>query len=313
MKGEEICHFWKQPEITKINVWRTLNIQSLFGEPCPSPSPPLPPAFCISMHMSQDNFTVDIFGQVGVVVKQKGSAMTVKLGGERNRNVNVDVADVVEVTGEEMEPRDMKSIATLSCGEKRFMMKQMWGNADGTAVRTEPGVMLADDDLTGIFEYLQWQYQQPEVVMVKASMAKFLLVEGVKTWQGMMAIQEIKDMFCRCEVLVVPIHCETPLHWTFLEIGRMNDGEVKYLKYYDWCRGMEMNRQLAQLFLIYLEQALKPGENLTLEVPAKTNHYVQRSMSNDCGLALWSCLENAMRMRRQELDIPVPALRCKYI
>ena len=68
---------------------------------------------------------------------------------------------------------------------------------------------------------------------------------------------------------------------------------------------MEKNEQLARLFLIFFEQALKPGENLTLEVPAKANKYVQPPDSNACGFALWSCLENAMRRRRKELDIPV--------
>ena len=126
----------------------------------------------------------------------------------------------------------------------------------------------------------------------------------MKSEAGRMAIMEVVDMWQRCEVLVVPIHCEDPLHWTFLELGNDN-GSVKDLKYYDWCRGMEKNEQLARLFLIFFEQALKPGENLTLEVPAKVNKYVQRQGSNDCGFALWSCLENAMRRRRKELDIPV--------
>ena len=92
-----------------------------------------------------------------------------------DRKINLDKEDVVECTGEEMEPKLMKSINTLTCGEKRFMTMQMWGHNVGEAVRTEPGRMLADEELTGIFEYLQWQYQMPEVVMVKAAMIKMVV------------------------------------------------------------------------------------------------------------------------------------------
>ena len=136
--------------------------------------------------------------------------------------------------------------------------------------------------------------------MVKAAMAEYLIHEGVKSYVGAMAIMELKDMFERCAVLVVPIHCDSPLHWTFLEVGN-EGGAVKYVKYYDWCKDMHKSRALAQLFLIYLEQTLKPGEKLTLDVPAPSNKYVQRPSSNDCAFALWSCLENAMKWRRNEM------------
>ena len=127
----------------------------------------------------------DLFGRVGIVVEQKHSAISVKFKEWRmvsgleipmpDRKVNLDKEDVVECTGEEMEPKLMKSINTLTCGEKRFMTMQMWGHNVGEAVRTQPGRMLADEELTGIFEYLQWQYQMPEVVMVKAAMIKMVV------------------------------------------------------------------------------------------------------------------------------------------
>ena len=96
-----------------------------------------------------------------------------------DRKINLDKEDVVECTGEEMEPKMMKSINTLTCGEKRFMVMQMWGNSVGNASRTQPGRMLADEELTGIFEYLQWQYQMPEVVMVKAAMIKMVVANTI--------------------------------------------------------------------------------------------------------------------------------------
>ena len=108
--------------------------------------------------------TADLFGRVGIVVEQKHSAITVKFKDWRmvsgcsiplpDRKVNLDKEDVVECTGEEMEPKMMKSLNTLTCGEKRFMVMQMWGNNVGDASRTQPGRMLADEELTGTFEYL---------------------------------------------------------------------------------------------------------------------------------------------------------------
>ena len=146
-------------------------------------------------------------------MEQKYSAITVKFNDWKmvsgvqvplpDRKINLDKEDVVECTGEEMEPKTMKSINILTSGEKRFMVNQMWGNNVGDAGRTKPGRMLADEELTGIFEYLQWQYQMPEVVLVKAAMVKMVVYEGVKSEPGRMAIMEIVDMWQRCEVLVV--------------------------------------------------------------------------------------------------------------
>ena len=71
-----------------------------------------------------------------------------------------------------MEPKDMKSLGSLTLAEKRFMLKACCGNEKCYTVHAEPGQMLHGADLMAIFEYLQWQYVMPEVAMIKPSMVK---------------------------------------------------------------------------------------------------------------------------------------------
>ena len=272
------------------------------------------------LQQMQDNAPVHIFGKKAVVAKHNTSMLTLMVdmvkfvhGVEVKQTparFECDVADVVEIPAEQenmMKAKEMKALGSLTKPEKRFMMKTAWNNSAGYALNGLPGKMLDDGDLWVIFEYLQWQYQQPVVGMVKANIVKLALVFGDSP-DGEMAIMQIKDAMRQCEVLLLPVHCDAPLHWTALELHMKPDSdEIIGVKYGDWLGGLEQSANLAQLLLnlISMKTEQVEGQFGLMELPRPFNHYVQRSWSNDCGFVVWQMLENAMKRLRLEPDVGV--------
>ena len=116
-----------------------------------------------------------------------------------------DLSEVVLWDDEAVQPLVKKSITTLTTGEKRFMIKQIWNQQKCSLAGTLPGKMLTDEDLKAIFEYLQWQYQQPLVTMADPATVKLAMVEGISTVEGQMCILELKEVMQRSRYVVIPI------------------------------------------------------------------------------------------------------------
>ena len=212
-----------------------------------------------------------------------------------------DISEVLPWSTEAMLELKKKSLGTLTDGEKRFMVKQVWGNALGSSASTMQGKMLNDADLCAIFEILQYQYQQPLVTMVKAAAVKLAMCEGVSTSEGQLCILEIKYTMERCNYAVLPIHCEDPLHWTVLvlHMEALGSDKVKEAFYFDWCRPcMPGNRNYARKVL----RLVTIADTSFMELPDVHNRYEQRAWSNDCGFAFWYALEVFMKKERLEGD-----------
>ena len=154
---------------------------------------------------------------------------------------------------EAMEALAKKSIVNLTDGEKRFMIKQIWGNAKGSLAGTYANKMLSDEDLQATAEYLAWQYQQPLVNMASPAAVKVAMVEGTSTVEGQLCILELKELMQRSKYVVVPIHSDAPLHWTALVLCMEGDAaasEVKKIWYFDWCSAcIPSNRNYARKIL----------------------------------------------------------------
>ena len=214
-----------------------------------------------------------------------------------------EVDEVVEVKEDDMEPKIFKSIATITKPEKRFCIKAAWGNNTGYALQGSFGTMLADEDLNLIDQYLQWQYMQPDIGLASASGVKVAAHFGLANEDGMIALQEVKDMLVQKKVLICPIHCDEPLHWTFLVLWSDEAGRILDVKYVDWCINMKPNAQIAQKLLNMLVlDPMNPARKLW-KLPKAWNSYRQRPASNDCGFALWWTEETVMKQMRHECDI----------
>jgi len=203
---------------------------------------------------------------------------------------------------EAMEPIVHKSLGILTMAEKRFMCKQAFGNHAGYAIGGTPGEMLSDSDIVVIFEYLQWQYMNPAVHMAQSGVVKLALHFGLKDQlEGQMALQDVKEMMLKHEHLILPVHVDTPKHWTFLHLQMEKESaEVLHVKYYDWLKGaIKCCTENAQILLTML--TLDPADpEMQWKLPQHCNHYRQEWKSNDCGLAGWQALENAFKSCRME-------------
>ena len=250
----------------------------------------------------QGNASCDVFGKAAVVTKQKGSLLTIEIplfakSGELMppRRYDCNVNDVADITGKEIQPFDMKNMTKLTGGEKRFMIKQIWGNS-----MTYPSIaangMLADSDLRAYQEYLQWQYQAQEVRMADPNVVKLLTTEGSSTEEGLMSMFQIRDDLTQALHLVIPIHSDNPLHWTFIVLRTAKQGDLAItgVEYVDWLHGIKSNRDAAD----YVFQLISEGSMGPL--PNHRNYYRQKAGSNDCGLAGLLELENLMKECRGE-------------
>ena len=254
----------------------------------------------------QDNCRADAFGLKAVVVKQNMSALTLSMqqvkkdGSFQNFIYECEVEDVVPWDEDQMQAMKMKSFSTVTNGEKRFMVKQIWGNDLGDTDSSRNGEMLADTDLTAIFEYLQFQYQQPKVAMATPSAVKLACVEGASTPEGAACILDIKAIMKTSTHVVIPVHAEMPKHWTaiLLEMETLGSIKVKRAYYFDWLKPLQVrNRNYARkiLRLLTLENDLS-----YMQLAAPHNKYVQRIGSNDCGFVVWYAMEVAMKQQRLE-------------
>ena len=220
------------------------------------------------------------------------------------------VDEVVLCNVEAMEPMVHKGLGVLTIAEKRFMCKQAFGNQVGYAIGGIPGEMLSDSDLVVIFEYLQWQYMNPDVHMAQSGVVKLALCFGLKDQlEGQMALQDVKEMMQKHEHLILPVHTSAPLHWTFLVLHMEKESaKVLHVKYYDWLKGEATCRRNAQILLTML--TLDPSEGaapteMQWTLPQHCNHYRQEWKSNDCGFAAWQALENVFKSCRMEDDCGV--------
>jgi len=266
----------------------------------------------------QDNAPADVFGVDATVVRQLKNLITLEVETfnyvfgmkipQPKRRVECEVGDVVEVSGEEVDPKSMKSINSMSNAEKRFCIKQAWGNAVGYAVIATPGTMLSDEDLTLISEYLQWQYMMPEIQVMNAAGIKVVAHFGLTSPEGALVLQELRDALKIKKVVVCPIHCEAAMHWTFLVLMADEAGKVLDVEYWDWLTNVESNAGIAQqlLTMLTLDHTVPSGHAAAaMKLPAARNLYRQRHGSNDCGFALWQVMETHMKRQRLECDIGV--------
>ena len=242
-----------------------------------------------------------MFGVKAVVNKHQGSLLQLEVpvygkAGEPlpSRRYDCDISDVVLVTGKETPALEKKNLSRLTGGEKRFMIKQCWGN--DMPDHLAPGGMLSDAHLRAAYEGLQWQYQAQEVRMASATVAKIVASEGPTTPEGVMAIAQLKEELQLSLHYIVPVHCSAPLHWTFLSIRTKEQGteEILGVDYIDWLHGVSGNRVRAEM----IWQCLSEGKMGAL--PRHCNGYRQRSGSMDCGLAGAHVLENVIKELRGE-------------
>jgi len=258
---------------------------------------------------TQDNATADIFGVAAVVTRQLKDMVTLEVQ-QFNiicgisvplppKRYECTVKDVVEVGEGELEEREMKKLTSLTGAEKRFIVKACWGNGPGYAVGGEPKTMLADDDLIVCAEYLQWQYMEPLVRMLQPAEIKSALHFGRDDSAGKLAMQQIMDAMGSALYVILPVHCDVPLHWTALQLKLEKDSvKIEEVKYYDWCGKIEESARLAQKLLTLVCMAGGSAERLKLPEPC--NSYRQFSDSNDCGFAVWQAQVNCMKLCRLE-------------
>ena len=260
----------------------------------------------------QDNAPADVFGVDARVTKQDKKLITLEVDvftyilgikvPQPKKRFECEVDEVVEVKEDDMEAKIFKSIATMTKPEKRFCIKSAWGNNTGYALQGKPGTMLADEDLNLIDQYLQWQYMQFNIGVASSCAVKVAAHFGLLSEDGMIALQEVKDMLVQKKVLICPIHCDEPLHWTFLVLWSNEAGQVVDVKYVDWCINMKMNALIAQKLLNMLVLDPMDTTKKLLKLPKAWNSYRQRPESNDCGFGLWWVEETVMKQMRLECD-----------
>ena len=260
------------------------------------------------MQDCQDNCRSDVFGLKALVLKQEMSALTLQMqkvkadGSFQNFIYNCSIDEVTPWNPEDIEPKAKISIAALTDGEKRFMVKNIWGNQKGSSDNCRKKEMLADDDLLAVHEYLQWQYKQPLIALADASAVKIACVEGASTDSGVDCILQLQDLMKTKHIVVVPVHAA--LHWTalVLHMKELGQVEVKEVEYFDWASELsKANAAYAKKILRLMTASF--GANAgkePVQFPAKTNKFVQRAGSNDCGFAVWHALEVNMKYLRLE-------------
>ena len=239
------------------------------------------------------------------MTQQKGSLLVLSIpgiskGGEEGvpKTFNVNVADVVPVTGKEIEPLERKNLSTLTQGERRFMLKQCWGNA---APEDLPALnsMLSDSHLRAAFEYYQWQYQAQEIRLALPTLVSLIVAEGADTDAGLLALVSLKEQLRQAKVYIIPIHSEESMHWTFITIRKKNQKstEIESVEYTDWLKGVQSNRDKAEKVWALLTDYKKEP------LPLHANGYRQSKGSNDCGVASVWVLERYCRWNRGEGDM----------
>ena len=260
----------------------------------------------------QDSATKDVFGIPALCVEQLGPMLKLQVESFKivhgvkipwpHNIVNCGIDEVVECQEEEMEPKVVKNWSSLSIAEQRFVVKACWGNENGYSVSAQEGKELHDCDLVAIFEYLQWQYMQTEVKFVRSAIVKIALHFPTSD-EGMMCLQSIKDVMMMARFVVLPVHCDSPRHWTFLalemEVENTSDRIVD-VKYYDWLKGERKSAALAQRLLTNITLDAEHPEAQPMKLPNHCNWYRQRWLSNDCGLAGWQAMENCFKICRKE-------------
>ncbi len=209
---------------------------------------------------------------------------------------DVDKDYVVELSGKELESLKYKSVNLLTAGQKRFMIKQVWGNGPAKKACCIPKSMLSDEDLAATYEFLSWNYQQQDVRVAKASICKLVCDLGTETEEGLYSVWELKDQLKQAKWLILTIHATSPLHWTFIVVKTKEQGseEITEVRYIDWLYNVEENRYRALVVWHNLSEG-KFGP-----LPSHCNLYRQAPGSNDCGLALWHTLEDIMKYNRGE-------------
>jgi len=257
---------------------------------------------------------VDQFGRILTVEVKRWNIIAGHTVDMMPIRVVCDVNGVVVMKeGElEMDPHAFKLIGSLTLAEKRFFLKAACGNETCYAINAEPGRMLHDADLMMIYEWLQWQYLSTKVILVKPAVVKMATHFGMNSDEGKGSLLQIREFMMSHEFVVLPVHCDEPLHWTFLVLESNHEiGKVVKVEYYDWCVGMELSAYLAQKLLTLITLREDDVEVKPLKLPKKRNHFLQAWKSNDCGFAGWQALENCYKKARGEgelgvLPTPVP-------
>ena len=248
-----------------------------------------------------------MFGFKALVAKQNLSLLTLEIrkvkpdGYFQNMIFETTVQECLPWDDEAMERKEMKSQSNLDRGEKRFMVKQIWGNNVGNTDGARDGCMLDDADLTAIHELLQWQYKQPLIALAGADLVKLACIEGHSSEVGAQCLYEIKELMKVKKVIVLPIHADEPLHWTALALVMTDVGSSKVEEafYFDWLKNpAPRNQSYARKILRLL--TINPDDSSYTLMPAKHNTYVQRAGSNDCGFVVWYALEVFMKQLRME-------------
>ena len=218
-----------------------------------------------------------------------------------SKRVECEVGDVTELKEEHLDPIPFKNFGSMTIAEKRFLIKASHGNDTVYTFRAEPKQMLDDADLMLLFEYLQWQYMLPEVALAKPAAVKIATHLGTSEQAGMLALLQLKDAMAAFQHLVLPVHCDAPLHWTFLVLHLKKDSaEIVSVEYYDWLNGLVESARIAQRLLSLLTFEEGNAESVPMQLPVHRNHYRQAFGSNDCGFAAWQALEDCMKSVRGE-------------
>ena len=195
-----------------------------------------------------------------------------------------------------MKPIDDKRSTQLQSGEKRFMIKQVWGNDAVSGADNIPArAMLSDRHLKLIYEWLCYKYQAQEVRMADPCIATMVIEEQGQTEGSVMGVLQMQEELALSKYYVVPIHSDKPLHWTFLCLCKAGQGnqDVIAVEYTDFL--IDMSDNLARATLLW--KLLVPEGGIELQ---NVSQYRQKPLSNDCGLAAWYVLEQKMKASRGE-------------
>jgi hypothetical protein len=195
-----------------------------------------------------------------------------------------------------IEPIAQKFSTSLQGGEKRFIIKQVWGNGDVSGKDDIPArTMLSDRHLKLIYEWLCYKYQAQEVRMADPVIVSLVTEEQGQTDASMMGVVQMLDELALSKYYILPIHSDKPLHWTFLCLCKAGQGkqDVIAVEYTDFL--IDISDNLARAKLLW--KLLVPEGGALFQ---NLSQYRQKSLSNDCGLGVWYVLEQKMKVCRGE-------------
>ena len=71
-----------------------------------------------------------------------------------------------------------------------------------------------------------------------------ILTEQGLTEDSLMVMQQLQEQLKIAKELVIPVHSDSPLHWTAMVLTTKEQGsaEVTEVAYYDWCADVHSNR-----------------------------------------------------------------------